>query len=82
MGAQTQRSSENFRIGTETMPKEIIRAFAILKKSAAIVNGKLGKLDADKVDAITTAADEIVAGKWDEHFPLVVWQTGAARSPI
>ena len=75
--AQTQRSSENFRIGTETMPKEIIRAFAILKKSAAIVNGKLGKLDADKVDAITTAADEIVAGKWDEHFPLVVWQTGS-----
>eukprot|EP01122_Echinamoeba_exundans_P002440 TRINITY_DN12380_c0_g1_i1.p1 TRINITY_DN12380_c0_g1~~TRINITY_DN12380_c0_g1_i1.p1 ORF type:complete len:203 (-),score=35.23 TRINITY_DN12380_c0_g1_i1:62-670(-) len=75
--AQTQRSSENFRIGTETMPKEIISAFAILKKSAAIVNGKLGKLDADKVDAITTAADEIVAGKWDAHFPLVVWQTGS-----
>ncbi|GAB6927683.1 class II fumarate hydratase [Paenibacillus sp. JCM 10914] len=75
--AQTQRSSENFRIGTETMPQEIIRAFAILKKSAAIVNSKLGKLDEAKASAIATAADEIVDGKWDEHFPLVVWQTGS-----
>lgn len=75
--AQTQRSSENFRIGTETMPKEIIRAFAVLKKSAAIVNGKLGKLNEDKVWAITVAADEIIEGKHDEHFPLVVWQTGS-----
>lgn len=75
--AQTQRSLENFRIGTERMPLEIIRAFAVLKKSAAIANGKLGKLEEDKAQAITSAADEILAGQWDEHFPLVVWQTGS-----
>lgn len=75
--AQTQRSLENFRIGTETMPMDIIRSFAVLKKSAAIVNGKLGKLEPGKVEAIVTAADEIIAGQWDEHFPLVVWQTGS-----
>jgi fumarate hydratase class II len=76
-GAQTQRSSENFRIGTERMPLEIIRALALLKKSAAAVNRDLGKLDAGKAEAIIRAADEIIAGKWDEHFPLVVWQTGS-----
>lgn len=76
-GAQTQRSLENFKIGTEKMPMEIIRAFAVIKKSAARVNNKLGKLASDKADAIVKAADEILEGKWDEHFPLVVWQTGS-----
>ncbi|UQZ87451.1 Fumarate hydratase class II [Paenibacillus konkukensis] len=76
-GAQTQRSSENFRIGTERMPLEVIQAFAVLKKSAAKVNRELGKLDADKADAIIQSADEILQGRWDDHFPLVVWQTGS-----
>lgn len=76
-GAQTQRSKENFQIGEEKMPYEIIRAFAILKKAAAITNKKLGKLAEVKANAIVTAADEILEGKWDEHFPLVVWQTGS-----
>jgi len=76
-GAQTQRSFQNFKIGGEKMPLEVIRMFAILKQSAAAVNQKLGKLDADKAEAIITAADEIIAGKWNEHFPLVVWQTGS-----
>jgi fumarate hydratase, class II len=75
--AQTQRSKENFSIGIEKMPIDIIRAFAILKKSAAISNQKLGKLGRDKADAIVKAADEILEGKWDDHFPLVVWQTGS-----
>ncbi|WP_027726276.1 class II fumarate hydratase [Tuberibacillus calidus] len=75
--AQTQRSKDNFKIGWEKMPIEIIRAFAILKKGAALANKKLGKLDADKADAIVQAADEVISGKWDEHFPLVVWQTGS-----
>lgn len=76
-GAQTQRSRQNFPIGIEKMPVEVIQAFAILKKSAAIVNHKLGKLSQAKSEAISIAADEIVAGQWDEHFPLVVWQTGS-----
>ena len=76
-GAQTQRSKENFQIGTEKMPVEIIRAFAILKKAAAITNNKLGKLSETKAKAIVSAADEIIAGKWDDEFPLVVWQTGS-----
>lgn len=76
-GAQTQRSKENFQIGEEKMPIEIIRAFATLKKAAAIANKKLDKLSPAKADAIVTTADEILAGKWDEHFPLVVWQTGS-----
>lgn len=75
--AQTQRSKENFPISIEKMPKEIIRAFAILKRSAAIVNAKLGKLDKDKAEAIAQAAEEVLQGKWDDHFPLVVWQTGS-----
>ncbi|AIK39932.1 fumarate hydratase, class II [Bacillus pseudomycoides] len=75
--AQTQRSEENFPIGTEHMPIEIVQAFAILKKSAAISNQKLGKLSEEKAQAIVEAADEILAGKWNEHFPLVVWQTGS-----
>jgi fumarate hydratase, class II len=76
-GAQTQRSYQNFRIGTEKMPREIIRVFAVLKKSAALVNQRLGKLESDKAEAIAAAADEVLQGKWDEHFPLVVWQTGS-----
>jgi fumarate hydratase class II len=76
-GAQTQRSLKNFKIGIEKMPSEVIRAFAIIKKSAAITNKKLGKLEADNAGAIIKAAEEILAGKLDEHFPLVVWQTGS-----
>lgn len=76
-GAQTQRSYQNFKIGQEKMPKEIVYAFAILKKAAAIVNNKLQKLSDAKANAITQAADEVLAGKWDDNFPLVVWQTGS-----
>ncbi len=76
-GAQTQRSYQNFRIGNEKMPKEIISAFAFLKKAAALANFRLGKLDKEKLDAISAAADEILAGKLDDNFPLVVWQTGS-----
>lgn len=75
--AQTQRSKENFKIGWEEMPKEVIRAFAILKKSAARTNWKLGKLDEEKAEAIVRAADEVWAEELDNHFPLVVWQTGS-----
>ncbi|WP_088292895.1 class II fumarate hydratase [Bacillus mycoides] len=75
--AQTQRSKENFPIGTEHMPLEIVKAFAILKKSAALSNQKLGKLSEEKTQAIVEAADEVIAEKWNEHFPLVVWQTGS-----
>ncbi|HLR62111.1 MAG TPA: class II fumarate hydratase [Lentibacillus sp.] len=76
-GAQTQRSKQNFPISVEKMPHEVIRAFAILKKSAAKANNNLGLLDKQKADAIGYAADQIVAGKLDDHFPLVVWQTGS-----
>ena len=76
-GAQTQRSYENFKIGTEKMPAEIIRAFAILKKAAALANHRLGKLDGRRLDCIARACDEILAGELDGHFPLVVWQTGS-----
>jgi fumarate hydratase class II len=76
-GAQTQRSLENFRIGTERMPLEVIRAFAILKKSAALANRRLGRLDPEKAEAIIRAAEEIMEGRWDNEFPLVVWQTGS-----
>ncbi|SIS44423.1 class II fumarate hydratase [Salimicrobium salexigens] len=75
--AQTQRSKENFPIGDEKMPKEIIEGFAILKKSAARANEELGLLEKDKADAIAYAADKITAGELDDHFPLVVWQTGS-----
>lgn len=75
--AQTQRSLENFKIGTEKMPIEVIRAFAILKKSAAIANQKLGKLSDAKTNAIVQAANEVLEGKWNDQFPLVVWQTGS-----
>ncbi|RKO61608.1 class II fumarate hydratase [Caldibacillus debilis] len=76
-GAQTERSRQNFRIGEEKMPLAVIYAFAQLKKAAAIVNHKLGKLSEAKKSAIVQACDEIIAKKWDEHFPLVVWQTGS-----
>lgn len=76
-GAQTQRSFENFKIGIEKMPLEVVRAFALLKKGAALANCQLGNLDAKKAEAIVSVCDEIAAGKLDEHFPLVVWQTGS-----
>ena len=76
-GAQTQRSFENFKIGTEKIPMEVIRAFAILKKAAAIANNRLGKLDEKRLNLISQACDEILAGKLDENFPLAVWQTGS-----
>lgn len=75
--AQTQRSIENFKIGEETMPYEITRAFSYLKKSVALVNKDLGKLDTKKADAIAKAADEMLEGKLDGNYPLVVWQTGS-----
>ncbi|GAA3407652.1 class II fumarate hydratase [Paenibacillus hodogayensis] len=75
--AQTQRSFENFKIGGELMPIELIRVFALLKKSAALANRKLGKLGEEKAAAIVAAADEITGGRWDDQFPLVVWQTGS-----
>ncbi|MCY8270460.1 class II fumarate hydratase [Bacillus sonorensis] len=76
-GAQTQRSKENFKIGSEKMPKEIVYAFAILKRSAAIANERLGNLEAEKSEAIVSVCDDILKGKYDGHFPLVVWQTGS-----
>ena len=76
-GAQTQRSLEYFKIGSQKMPLEIIRAFGILKKAAAVVNNDLGILSREKKDIIEKVCDEIIAGTLDEHFPLVVWQTGS-----
>lgn len=76
-GAQTQRSLQNFKIGTEIMPREVISAFAILKKSTAIANYKLGKLDKYKSEAIKAAADMILTDGLNDQFPLVVWQTGS-----
>lgn len=77
-GAQTQRSKENFKIGSEgSMPLEIIRAFAYLKKSAALANQELGTLSAEKADLIAQVCDEIREGKLDDNFPLVIWQTGS-----
>ncbi|NOQ31048.1 MAG: class II fumarate hydratase [Helicobacteraceae bacterium] len=76
-GAQTQRSIENFAIGEEKMPYEITRAFSYLKKAVALVNKDLGKLDKKKANAIASAADDMLAGKLDGNYPLVVWQTGS-----
>lgn len=76
-GAQTGRSLMNFKIGTEKMPPELIRAFGILKKAAAITNQELGLLTKEKADLICQAADEVIDGKLTDHFPLVVWQTGS-----
>ena len=78
-GAQTQRSHENFEIGVglETMTREVIEGFAYLKKACALVNRKLGRLDEPRTEAIAQACDEILNGKLDGNFPLVVWQTGS-----
>lgn len=76
-GAQTERSLHHFRIGTDKFPREMIRAFGILKKSAAQTNKDLGILSSEKTDLITKAADEVISGKLDEHFPLSIWQTGS-----
>jgi len=77
-GAQTERSRNNFKIGPEaSMPKEIIYAFAYLKKAAALANHELGVLDAEKKDLIGKVCDEILEGKLDDQFPLVIWQTGS-----
>jgi fumarate hydratase class II len=76
-GAQTARSLIHFDIGRETMPPELIRAFGILKKAAALVNQDLGKLSPEKAKLLVQAADEVIAGKLDEHFPLHIWQTGS-----
>ena len=76
-GAQTQRSLLHFNIGDDRMPREMIRALGILKKAAALVNEKLSKLAPEKSKLIAQAADEVVEGKLDEHFPLRVWQTGS-----
>jgi len=76
-GAQTQRSLEHFAISTERMPRELLRALALVKRSAAKVNRELGLLDAKKAEAIAAAADEVLAGRHDDEFPLSVWQTGS-----
>ncbi|MBI9037076.1 MAG: class II fumarate hydratase [Bacteroidales bacterium] len=76
-GAQTQRSKDNFKIGGQKMPDEIIKAFAYLKKAAALTNAELGVLANEKAELIAQVCDEILDGKLDEHFPLVVWQTGS-----
>src|SRR5215471_9043534 len=76
-GAQTQRSLEHFSIGHDRMPKEVYRAYGIVKKACALVNQAEGLLPAWKAKAIVRASDETIAGKFDEHFPLFVWQTGS-----
>ena len=76
-GAQTQRSLQHFSIGDDRMPVEVVRAFGILKKACALVNLDLGKLPKDKADLIVRAAEEVIEGKLDDHFPLYVWQTGS-----
>ncbi len=76
-GAQTARSLMNFKIGGERFPAELIRALAIVKKAAAITNNELGLLPKEKLDLIIQAANEVIEGKLNDHFPLVVWQTGS-----
>lgn len=76
-GAQTQRSRENFKIGDERFPRELIRALGVIKKAAALTNAELGQLDPKIAKAIAKAADEVIDGRLDDHFPLVVWQTGS-----
>jgi fumarate hydratase class II len=76
-GAQTERSLHHFNIGSDVMPREMIRALGVLKKAAALVNEELGKLPADKARLTAQAADEVIEGKLDRHFPLRVWQTGS-----
>src|SRR5271166_1299680 len=76
-GAQTQRSLQNFKIGGHRFGRPVIRAFGVVKKASALTNKDLGKLDAEKTALIVRAADEVIEGKLDAHFPLVVWQTGS-----
>ncbi len=76
-GAQTQRSLHHFAIGDDRMPVEVVRAFGILKKAAALVNAESGRLPKDKADLIVAAAEEVIDGELDDHFPLYVWQTGS-----
>ncbi|MXX32400.1 MAG: class II fumarate hydratase [Chloroflexi bacterium] len=76
-GAQTQRSLENFKIGGERMPRSILRAMGIVKHASASANQKLGRLDAELADAIRSAGQQVIDGELDDHFPLVVWQTGS-----
>mgnify|MGYP003700491037 CR=1 FL=1 len=76
-GAQTERSRRNFRIGEERMPIALVRAFAVQKKACALANKDMGELEPEIAEAIAAVADEIIAGTLDEHFPLVVWQTGS-----
>src|SRR5262252_3359536 len=76
-GAQTERSRRNFKIGEESMPKPLIRALALVKKAAALTNRDIGLLEERLATAIATAADEVIEGRFDAHFPLVVWQTGS-----
>src|SRR5688572_29613334 len=76
-GAQTQRSLQNFRIGGERMPVPLVRALGVVKRAAALVNQELGLLEPRLAEAIVAAAGEVIAGKLDDHFPLVVWQTGS-----
>src|SRR3954471_3564459 len=76
-GAQTQRSLQNFKIGGERMPAPLIRALGIQKKASALANMKLGALDKERGQAIAEAAEEVIDGSLNEHFPLVVWQTGS-----
>mgnify|MGYP001097654631 FL=1 len=76
-GAQTQRSLENFKIGGQRQPEEIITAFAYLKEACAKANAAAGRLTAEQAGTVAAVCEEIRAGKWDEEFPLVVWQTGS-----
>src|SRR5690348_1639318 len=76
-GAQTQRSLHHFNIGQERFPRPLIRALGLLKKAAALANLELGRLGDDKARAIVAAADDVIHGKLDDHFPLSVWQTGS-----
>src|ERR1700754_1416735 len=75
-GAQTERSRRNFRIGEEKMPQPLVRALAMVKKAAALANVELGLIDERFAKAIVAAADEVIEGRHDTHFPLLVWQTG------
>ncbi len=76
-GAQTERSLRNFRIGNQRFPAGVIRAFGVVKKAAAITNSELGHLDDTKRDLIVTACEDVISGRLDDHFPLVIWQTGS-----
>src|SRR3954449_9882 len=80
-GAQTERSRQNFRIGNDRMPMPIVRALAMVKLASAETNRELGLLDDRRAGAIVSAAREVIEGKLDEHFPLVVWQTGSGTQP-